>query len=137
MAATPAGGWPANLRTADVRDMVAIATGVAGATGSVVAVVLRWRRRRREERHRRQLEREALLAACEALGAVLEILDEPLSTLLPDDRRRRIAVARVEIARASRAYRLALRLPARPLSLLDLDEQAEGQAELEHAGGVS
>jgi hypothetical protein len=108
MAATPAGGWPDNLRPT-FADWLVVGSALLG----VLAVVRRYQARKREERIRRQLEREALLAACEALGAVLEILDEPLSSLLPDEGRKRIAVARHEIAQASRAYRTALGRDAR------------------------
>jgi hypothetical protein len=114
VAATPAGGWPDNLRPT-FADLFLVGSALL----AVVAVIQRFRKRRREDRKRRQLEREALLAACEALGAVLEILDEPLSTLLPDDRRKRIAVARHEMGQAARAYRTALGREAReePLGL--------------------
>lgn len=117
MAATPAGGWPNELRPT-FADMLAGIGVLAGA----LAAVRRYQMRRREERRRRQLEREALLAACEALGAVLEILDEPLSTLLPEDRQRRIAVARHEMNRAAREYRTALGRDARQTELLGLDD---------------
>ncbi len=103
--------WLTRVVEADLGDLVALALAGGSVVSGTWLTFRAWLRRRREERMRRQAEREALLAALSALQALLTVMDDYLSDLLPHEAHVSVGVARRDITVATSRYRVALKRP--------------------------
>ncbi len=104
--------WLTRVIEADLGDLVALALAGGSVVSGAWLTFRAWLRRRREERMRRDVEREALKASLVALEALLGVIDDHLGDILPLEAHVSIGVARRDIAVANGRYGLSLKRPA-------------------------